>query len=139
MARGSSGDGAHAVAGSGLVRLALIDLAAVSVRGRAAAIRGLSRSRRRRRGLVELPYYDLRRVRSPHGFMVESTLDWHPRVNGYSDYAPPAWRVDARGTSPASQASVFHRCPPTSSSSIAKLWRAMSGRTHGSRTFATTA
>jgi hypothetical protein len=47
-------------------------------------------------GVVELPYYDLRPAFDRHArFMVQSTLDWYPRVNGYSDYASPLWRADA--------------------------------------------
>ncbi len=64
--------------------------------------------------VVELPYYDLRPEFDRHTrFMVESTLDWHPRVNGYSDYASPVWRVDARALRhfPSLEGfEVLHRC-----------------------------
>jgi len=64
--------------------------------------------------VVELPYYDLRPEFDRHTrFMVESTLDWHPRVNGYSDYASPVWRVDARALRHfpcLAGFEVLHRC-----------------------------
>jgi hypothetical protein len=64
--------------------------------------------------VVELPYYDLRPDFDRHTrFMVQSTLDWHPRVNGYSDYASPIWRMDARALRHFPNLEgfeVLHRC-----------------------------
>jgi hypothetical protein len=64
--------------------------------------------------VVELPYYDERPTLDEHTrFMVDSTLDWHPRVNGYSDYVSPMWRADARALRHFPNLdgfAVLHRC-----------------------------
>lgn len=47
--------------------------------------------------VAEFPYFEQKIQWSRHAYyMLQSTAHWHPLVNGYSDYIPPAFIRDAR-------------------------------------------